>query len=162
MSSLSLQSTVNEISNTEVNEVTQGHWNNYNKKPWNKQENYKGKKDSDKKPWYNKDQKPWNKDNKHQSNKESKPKDTCITVTKDIKYFCPTGYDEGIFSAVTKLLSEKIEQAKWSGDANAKTINAIECESFCNFFKIPEQLYNSAFTQVVGESTPEILGNDTD
>ena len=51
---------------------------------------------------------------------------------------------------------------KQSGDANAKTVNAIECESFCNFVKIPEQLYNAAFTQVVGEFTPEILGNDTD
>ena len=29
------------------------------------------------------------------------------------------------------------------------------------FFKIPDQLYDAAFTQVVGESTPEILGNDT-
>ena len=84
-SSLNLQSTVNKISSAEVNEITQGHWNNYNKKPWNKQDNYK-KKDSEKKPWYNKDQKPWNKDGKHQ-NKESKPKDACITVTKDVKYF---------------------------------------------------------------------------
>ena len=121
-SSLNLQSSVNEISSTEVNEVTQGCWNNYNKKPWNKEDNKK--KDLDKKPWYNKDQKPWNKDNKHQ-NKESKPKDTCITVTKDVKYFCPTGYDEGIFSAVTKLLREKIEQVKQSGDANAKTMSML-------------------------------------
>ena len=117
---------------------------------------------TDKKPWFNKDQKLWNKDNKYQGNKEPKPKDTCITVTKDVKYFCPTGYDVGIFSAVTKLLSEKIEQAKWSGDANAKTVNTIEHENFCNFFQIPEQLYNTAFTQVIGELTPEILGNDTD
>ena len=155
-------STINEITEADINEVTQGHWNNYKKKPWNKQDNYKGKKDSDKKPWFNKDQKLWNKDNKYQGNKESKPKDTCITVTKDVKYFCPTGYDVGIFSAVTKLLSEKIEQAKQSGDANAKIVNAIECENFCNFFKIPEQLYDAAFTQVIGELTPEILGNDTD
>ena len=161
-SSLSLQSSMNEISNAEVNEVTQGCWNNYNKTPRNKQDNYKGKKDSDKKPWFNKDQKPWNKDNKYQGNKESKSKDTSITVTKDMKYFCPTGYHEGIFSAVTKLLSEKTKQAKWSGDANAKTINAIECEYFCSFFKIPEELYDGAFTQVFGELTPKILGNDTD
>ena len=67
----------------------------------------------------------------------------------------------GIFSALTKLLSEKIKQAKWSGDANAKTANAIECENFCNFYKIPEHLYDTAFTQVIGESTPKILGNDT-
>ena len=50
---------------------------------------------------------------------------------------------------------------KQSGDVNAKTINAIECENVCNFFKIPEQLYDAALTQVIGESTPEILGNDT-
>ena len=71
-------------------------------------------------------------------------------VAKDVKYFCPTGYDEGIFSAVTNLLSEKIKQVKPSGDANAKTVNTIECENFCNFFKIPEQLYDAAFTQVGG------------
>ena len=56
---------------------------------------------------------------------------------------------------------KKVEQAKWSGATDAKTINAIECENFCNFFKIPEQLYDAAFTQVVGELTPKILGNDT-
>ena len=63
---------------------------------------------------------------------------------------------------MTKLLHEKVEQAKRLGSDNAKTVNAIECENFCNFFKIPEQLYDAAFTQAVGESTPEILGNDTD
>ena len=79
-----------------------------------------------------------------------------------MKYFCPTGFDEGVFNAVTKLFHEKVEQAKRSGSENAKTVTAIEHESFCNFFKIPEQLYDAAFTQVVGESTPKILGNDTD
>ena len=83
-------------------------------------------------------------------------------VTKDVKYFCPTGYDKGIFSTVTKLLSETIEQAKQSGDANTKTINTIEHEHFWNFFKIPEQLYDAAFTQVISELTPKTLGNDTD
>ena len=63
---------------------------------------------------------------------------------------------------MTKLLHKKLEQAKRSGSNNAKTSNAIECENFCNFFRIPEQLYDAAFTQVVGESTPKILGNDTD
>ena len=29
-------------------------------------------------------------------------------------------------------------------------------------FKILEQLYDATFTQVIGELTPEILGNDTD
>ena len=162
-------SAINEIAEADINEVSQGHWSNtgnydnkHGGKYGDKQHHYKGKKDFDKKPWFNKVQKLWNKDNKYQGSKEPKPKDTCITVTKDVKYFCPTGYDVGIFSVVTKLLSEKIKQAKQSGDANTKTINTIEYENFCNFFKIPEQLYDAAFTQVIGESTPEILGNDID
>ena len=113
-------STINEITEADANEVTQGQWNNHgnygNKqgnKSWNKQDNYKGKRDFNNKPWQNKDQKSWNKDQKsHYSKKESKPKNTCITVTKDVKYFCPTGFDEGIFNALTKLLHEKVEQAK--------------------------------------------------
>ena len=163
-------STINEILDAEINEVTQSHWNNTGNyddkcggKYADKHHHYKGKKDFDKKPWQNKDQKLWNKDHKAQyGNKESKPKDACITVTKDVKYFCPTGFDEGIFNAVTKLLHEKVEQAKRSGSDNTKTINAIECESFCNFFKIPEQLYDAAFTQVIGKSTSEILEKETD
>ena len=150
--------------------VTQAHWSNtgnydskHGGKYGDKQHHCKGKKDFDKKPWQNKDQKPWNKDHKSQcGNKESKPKDACITVTKDVKYFCPTGFDEGIFNSVTKLLHEKIEQAKRSGSDNAKAVNTIECENFCNFFKIPEQLYDAAFTQVIGESTPKISGKETD
>ena len=78
-----------------------------------------------------------------------------------MKYFCPTGFDEGIFTAVTKLLHEKVEQAKRLGSDNIKTMNAVEHENFINFFKIPEQLYDAAYTQVIGEATPEISGNDS-
>ena len=53
------------------------------------------------------------------------------------------------------------ERIKKYGSSDAKTINAIEHESFCNFFKIPEQLYDAAFTQVVRESTPKMSGNDS-
>ena len=79
-----------------------------------------------------------------------------------MKYFCPTGFDEDIFNAVTKLLHKKVEQAKRSGSDNAKTVKAIEHDNFCNFFKIPEQLYDTAFTQVISEATPKISGEDTD
>ena len=159
-------STINEIAEADMNEVTQARWSNtgnydskHGGKYGEKQHHYKGKKDFDKKPWQNKDQKPWNKDHKPQyGNNESKPKD----AFNDVKYFCPTGFDEGIYNAVTKLLHEKVEQAKRSGSDNAKTVNSIECESFCNFFKIQEQLYDAAFTQVVGELTPKISGKDTD
>ena len=163
-------STINEILDAEINEVSRGHYNNtgnydnkYGGQYAGKNHHYKGKKDFDEKPWQNKDQKSWNKDHKTQySNKESTPKDACITVTEDVKYFCPTGFDKGIFNAVTKLLHEKVEQAKRSGLDNAKTVNAIEHDNFCNFFKIPEQLYDAAFTQVISESTLKILGKETD
>ena len=56
----------------------------------------------------------------------------------------------------------QMEQAKRSGSGNTKTVNAIEHDKFCNFFKIPEQLCDAAFTQVIGEATPKILGEDTD
>ena len=69
-----------------------------------------------------------------------------------MKYFCPTGFDKGIFNAVTKLLHEKVEQAKRSGSDNTKTVNAVECENFINFFKIQEQLYDAAYTQIIGYS----------
>ena len=110
-----------------------------------------------------KGKKPWNKDHKKQyGNKESKPKDACITITKDVKYFCPTGFDEGIFNAVTKLLHKKVEQAKRSGSDSAKTINTIEHDNFCNIFKIPEQLYDAAFMQVISEAAPKNSGEDAD
>ena len=174
-----MPSAVNELcsSNSEINEVSYSRWNNNksgsysnkqwnnkDNKPWNKQDNNsKSFQGNDKKPW-NKDQKQWqNKDLKPwQTNKESKPKDACITVTKDVNYFCPTGYDEGIFNAVTKLLQEKVEKAKRSGSTDTKMVNALECENFINFFKIPEQLYDAAYTQVIREATPKILGSDTD
>ena len=124
-----------------------------------KSQYYKGKKDFNKEPWKNRDQNPWNKDHKKQyGNKEFKPKDACIVITKDGKYFCPTGFDEGIFNAVTKLLHEKVEQAKRSRSDNTKTIYAIEHDNFCNFFKIPEQLYDAAFKQVISEATPKNFG----
>ena len=103
-----LPSAVNELcsSNTEINDVSHGkwnnnksgsysnrQWNNKDNKPWNKQDNNsKSFQGNDKKPW-NKDQKQWqNKGLKPwQTNKESKPKDACTTITKDVKYFCPTG-----------------------------------------------------------------------
>ena len=166
-STFRVPSTINEISEADVNEVTQACWSNtgnkHGGKYGDKENHYKSKKDFDKKPWQNKDQKPWNKDRKSQyGNKESKPKDACITVTKDVKYFCPTGFNDGIFNAVTELLHKKVEQAERSGSNNAKTVNAIECEKFCNFFIIPEQLYNAAFMQVISELTPKISGNYTE
>ena len=150
-------------------------WNNnksgnYGNKQWskdnkscNKQDKGKSFEGGDKKPWQ-KDQKQWNnKDSKPwQQSKESKPKEACITLTKDVKYFCPRGYDNGIFQAVATILHDKVEQAKKAGPENAKMVNVVECESFIKFFNIPEQMYDVVMAQITGEATPKISGNSSD
>ena len=109
-------------SSTEVNEASHGCWSNtgksggYGSKPWQNKDkkpwnnNSKPYQSNDKKPWQVEDKKYWqHKDKKPWQNKDSKPKDACITLTKDVKYFCPTGYDDGIFQTVVTLLHEKIQ-----------------------------------------------------
>ena len=59
---------------------------------------------------------------------------TRFTFPKDVKFFCPTDFDESIFAAVCKLLQEKVEQAKKTGADNARTISAFEKDNFMSFF----------------------------
>ena len=172
-----LPSTVNELcnsNNAEINKILHGRynqqsygnsdgykgnyqkngqkvWHNKDKKPWNKDNN-------DSKPWQNKDKKPW-------QNKESKPKDTCFTCSKDIKFFCPAGLDESIFAAVCKLLQEKVGQVKKAGADNTKTIPRqsmlLRKDDFIHFFNIPENIYDAAICQINGEVPPKIMGNSS-
>ena len=70
--------------------------NNYNK---GKSEYY-GKKD-------------WNKNTKgsyqkKDDKKESKDKDVYLTLTKDIKFHCPVGFDENIFAYTCRMIQEKL------------------------------------------------------
>ena len=89
-------------------------------------------------------------------------KDTYFTFSKDVKFFCPAGFDEGIFTAACKLLQEKVEQTKKAGADNAKSINAFEKDNFTKFFNIPDNIYDVATTQINGEAIPKILGNTSD
>ena len=82
---------------SEVNEVSRGRYNNNNYKGgYNKGNNYKGKND-----YY--DKKDWNKNTKgsylkKEDKKESKDKDVYLTLTQDVKFCCPAGFDENIFA----------------------------------------------------------------
>ena len=40
--------------------------------------------------------------------------------------------------------------------------NAVDNENFTNFLNILEQLYDTAYTQVIREATPKILGYHSD
>ena len=53
-------------------------------------------------------------------------------------------------------------QAKKTSADNTKTINAIEKDDFMWFFKVSENVYDAAMSQVNGETLSKILGNSSD
>ena len=86
---------------SEVNEVSQGRYNNYNKS------NYKNNYNKDKNSYYSK--KDWHKNNKSSyqkkdDKKEAKNKDVYLMLTKDVKFCCPAGFDENIFTCTCKMI----------------------------------------------------------
>ena len=67
--------------------------------------NYKGKSE-----YYGK--KDWNKNTKgsyqkKDDKKESKDKDVYLTLTKDIKFCCPAGFDKNIFAYACRMIQER-------------------------------------------------------
>ena len=74
--------------------------------------------------------KDWNKDNKSSyqkkdGKKESKDKDVYLTLTKDIKFHCPAGFDENIFPCTCRMIQEKVDSTRKSGIMDIKTVNAV-------------------------------------
>ena len=143
---------------SEVNEVSQGRYN-YNKG------GYKNNYNKDKNNYYGK--KDWNKDNKSSyqkkdGKKESKDKDVYLMLTKDVKFFCPAGFDENIFTCTCKMIQEKVDSARQSGITDIKTVNAVEKDNFMCIFNFPEDVCDSAWAQAIGEEDPESSGNLSD
>ena len=115
---------------SEINEVSRGRYNSSNYKGgYNKgNNNYKGKND-----YYGK--KDWNKSSKgsyqkKEDKKESKDKDMYLTLTKDVKFHCPAGFDENIFACACKMIQEKVDSARQAGVTDIKTVNAVEKDNF--------------------------------
>ena len=86
--------------------------------------------------------KDWNKDNKSSyqkkdGKKESKDKDVFLTLTKDIKFCCPAGFDENIFACAYRMIQEKVDSARQSGITDIKTVNAVEKDNFMRIFNFP-------------------------
>ena len=158
--------TVNNIyqRESEINEVSRGRYNNsnykggYNNNRGNN--NYKGKND-----YYGK--KDWNKNSKgsyqkKEDKKESKDKDVYLTLTKDVKFRCPAGFDENIFACTCKMIQEKVNSARQAGVTDIKTINAVEKDNFMRVFNFPEDVYDSAWAQATGEEDPASSGDTSD
>ena len=136
---------------SEINEVSRGRYNNSNYKGGNnKGNNYKGKKDWDKntKGSYQ----------KKEDKKESKDKDVYLTLTKDVKFCCPAGFDENIFACACRMIQEKVDSTRQAGVTNIKTINAVEKDNFMHVFNFPD-VYDSAWAQATGEEDPGSSGD---
>ena len=154
-STVRLVGSVNNIyqCESEVNEVSRGR---YYKGGYNKG-NYKGKND-----YYGK--KDWNKNTKgsyqkKEDKKESKDKDVYLTLTKDVKFHCPAGFDENIFACTCKMIQEKVNSTRQVGVTDIKTINAVEKDNFMHVFNFPEDVYDSAWAQATGEEDPGSSGD---
>ena len=155
--------TVNNIyqRESEINEVSRGRNNNsnykggYNNNRGNN--NYKGKNN-----YYGK--KDWNKNSKgsyqkKEDKKESKDKDMYLTLTKDVKFRCPAGFNENIFACACKMIQEKVNSTRQAGVTDIKTINAVEKDNFMRVFNFPEDVYDSAWAQATGEEDPTSSGD---
>ena len=142
---------------SEVNEVSQGRYNNNYKGGYNKNNYNKGNSE-----YYSK--KDWNKNTKGSYQKkddknEYKDKDVYLTLTKDIKFHCPTGFDENIFACTCRMIQEKVDSARQLGITDIKSVNAIEKENFMHVFNFPEDVYDSPLAQARGEEDPGSSGN---
>ena len=119
--------------------------------------NYKGKND-----YYGK--KDWNKNTKgsyqkKEDKKESKDKDVYLTLTKDVKFRCPAGFDENIFACACKMIQEKVNSTRQAGVTDIKTINTVEKDNFMRVFNFPEDVYYVAWAQATGEEDPGSSGD---
>ena len=145
---------------SEVNEVSQGRYNNNYKGGYNKNNYNKGKSE-----YYGK--KDWNKNTKgsyqkKDDRKESKDKDVYLTLTKDVKFHCPAGFDENIFTCSCRMIQEKVNSARQSGITDIKSVNAVKKDNFMCVFNFPEDVYDLAWAQATGEEDPGSSGNISD
>ena len=148
---------------SEINEVLHGRYNNSNYKGgYNNRGNNNYK---DKNNYYGK--KDWNKNSKgsyqkKEDKKESKDKDVYLTLTKDVKFRCPAGFDKNIFACTCKMIQEKVDSTRQAGVTDIKTINAVEKDNFMRVFNFPEDVYDSAWAQATGEEDPASSGDTSD
>ena len=145
---------------SEINEVAQVKYsNNYHKGGYNKNYN------RDKNGYYGK--KDWNKNTKSSyqkkdDKKESKDKDVYLTLTKDVKFHCPAGFDENIFACACRMIQEKVNSARQPGITDIKSVNAVKKDNFMHIFNFPEDVYDSAWAQATGEEDPGSSENISD
>ena len=99
---------------------------------------------------------------KKNNKKESNDKDVYLTLTKDMKFCCPAGFNENIFTCACRMIQEKVNSARQSGITDIKSINMVKKDNFMHIFNFPEDVYDSAWAQATGEEDPGSSGNISD
>ena len=94
--------------------------------------------------------------------KESKDKDVYLMLTKDVKFHCPAGFNENIFTCACRMIQEKVDSATQSGITDIKSVNAVKKDNFMCVFNFPEDVYDLAWAQATGEEDPGLSGNISD
>ena len=84
---------------------------------------------------------------KKDEKKESQDKDVYLTLTKDIKFTVPAGFDENIFACACKMIQEKVNNTRQASVTDIKTINAVEKDNFMHVFNFLEDVYDSAWSR---------------
>ena len=85
-----------------------------------------------------------------------------LTLTKDVKFHCPAGFDENIFTCACRMIQEKVDSARQVGVTDIKSVNAVKKDNFMRVFNFPEDVYDSAWAQATGEEDPGSSGNISD
>ena len=85
-----------------------------------------------------------------------------LTLTKDVKFHCPAGFDENIFTCACRMIQEKVDSTRQAGVTDIKSVNAVKKDNFMHVFNFPEDVYDSAWAQATGEEDPRSSGNISD
>ena len=85
-----------------------------------------------------------------------------LTLTKDVKFRCPAGFDENIFACTCRMIQEKVNSTRQAGVTDIKTVNAVKKDNFMRVFNFPEDVYDSAWAQATGEEDPGSSGDTSD
>ena len=91
--------------------------------------------------------------------KSPRTRDVYLTLTKDVKFRCPAGFDENIFACACRMIQEKVNNTRQGGVTDIKTVNAGKKDNFMCVFNFLEDVYDSAWAQATGEEDPGSSGN---
>ena len=80
-----------------------------------------------------------------------------LLLTKDVKFCCPAGFDENIFTCTCRIIQEKVDSTRQVGVTDIKSVNAVEKDNFMCVFSFPEDVYDSAWAQATGEEDPGVI-----